>query len=264
MQNDTSKNKKSVNREHSSHRPSELELSATMRMPKLTGKIVLFDIDDTITYGVPRTEPRSDNVFLKALLEAMMDVHGLNPDKALEIIFREFDPYNEDVSKHLETLNVDRRTYWRYLLPQVRRSVGVYPDAVETVRELHGRGWRLFTATTNGRMACLAKLAVGGLADQDGSAYFEDVFGGSDVVPDGKSGPHFFRAVLKRIGAWPNEVIHVGDHPDNDLVNALEAGIRQVVLPRRNQQENWRVEPDGGIYVRSLTVLSRLLGRPSQ
>ena len=239
-------------------------MHANTQMPVLSGDTVLFDIDETITYRKLDAASETGGVVVDALRAAVMQVHGLNFNQALTKIRREFDPDSEDVGKHLEPLDVSPEMYWGLLMPRLKRSVGIYPDAVEAIRTLHGRGWRLYPATTNGRMACLAKLALGNLADQTGSACFDDVFGGSDVVPDGKVGPHFFRAILRRVGASPDRVIHVGDDPAHDLANALAAGITQVVLPRRDQPRDWIVEEDGGIYVRSLKSLSDMLGRPAR
>lgn len=135
------------------------------------------------------------------------------------------------------------------------QRVQPYPDAVQTIRELYRRGYRLYPATTNAGCICLAKLRVAGLADQDRSDYFVDLFGGDEVCPGGKTGPQFFKALLQRIEAAPHDVIMVGDLPHIDLAHAQAAGIQQVVLPRRDQPQDVMIEDDGGIYVRSLTSL---------
>lgn len=86
--------------------------------------------------------------------------------------------------------------------------------------------------------------------------------GGSEVHPKGKPTPEFFINLLKIAGAEPDEVVHVGDNPQVDPALAEHAGIKQVFLPRRDQVEEWVREPDGGIYVKSLAFLSKLLQHP--
>jgi hypothetical protein len=46
-----------------------------------------------------------------------------------------------------------------------------------------------------------------------------------------------------------------------DLLLARQAGISQVVLARRTQAADWVLEADGGIYVRALSLLPRMLSR---
>ena len=134
-------------------------------------------------------------------------------------------------------------------------QVEPYPDAVETIRELHRRGYRLYPATTNAACVCLDKLGKIGLAESNRCQHFVDLFGGDEVCPGGKTTPTFFTELLKRIDADPDDVIMVGDLPHIDLAFAQAAGIQQVVLPRRDQAQDVILEPDGGIYVRSLTSL---------
>lgn len=133
------------------------------------------------------------------------------------------------------------------------------PDAVQAIRQLHARKFRLFTATTNSGLICRAKLTAAGIANERGSVYFERLLGGSEVHPKGKSTPEFYTNLLKIVGAQAEEVVHVGDNPKTDLELAKRAGITQIVLPRRDQKEEWVREPDGGIYVRSLGILPKMV-----
>lgn len=51
----------------------------------------------------------------------------------------------------------------------------------------------------------------------------------------------------------------IGDSPQHDLAPALAAGIRQVVLPRRTQKEPFVKEVDGGLYVKSLELVVKMV-----
>ena len=225
------------------------------QIPRLAGNTVLIDIDGTITYS----EPLAEDPFIGTLRDMLVQTRGLSEAGAMTRIHDQFDPEREDIYDHIAPMGIDPQAYWNTLMSHLKKVVRVFPDAAQMIRMLHRRGFRLFPATTNGRMACLAKLAVGGLADRFGSPFFDDIFGGSNIVPDGKSSPRFFEALVNRIGAKPEEVIVVGDDPKYDLAYAKGAGIGQVVLPRRNQREDWVLDKDGGIYVKSLTVILNMI-----
>lgn len=161
----------------------------------------------------------------------------------------------------LRRFGIDEAGYERAVCAAIGPTVRAYGDAVRAVREVHRRGYLVYPATTNGALACRAKLEPLGLAGQVDSGCFCELFGGSDVHPQGKTTPQFYTSLLERIGLEPGEVVMVGDHPEFDLSLARSAGIRQVVLPRRTQSEPMVVEADGGVYVRSLDVLLDLLPR---
>jgi len=225
--------------------------------PRLTAHTLLIDVDETITHT-------RDEVFPGRVLDRLVsESHGIDVAAARDHIRSVCDPETEDVEPHLAALDVTSEEYDQALIDAARQYVEPYADAVTMIRQCHRQGLSLYPATTNGRCVCLAKLAVAGLADASGSRYFVELFGGEQVTPSGKSGPAFFEALLKRIGADPEDVVMVGDNPQADLAFARGAGIRQVVLPRRMQSEPWEIEPDGGIYVKSLAIVPELLGSSS-
>ena len=224
--------------------------------PRLTAHTLLIDIDETITHT-------RDAVFPGRVLDRLVsESHGIDVAAARDHIRSVCDPEAEDVEPHLAALGVMSEEYDRALIDAAHQCVEPYADAVTMIRQCHRQGLSLYPATTNGRCVCLAKLAVAGLADASGSRYFVELFGGEQVAPSGKSGPAFFDALLQRIDAHPEDVVMVGDNPQADLAFAREAGIQQVVLPRREQSDVWVMEPDGGLYVQSLAIVPQLLGPP--
>ena len=230
--------------------------------PRFVARNVLIDVDDTITVE-RRTwdEPGIPHYFLGVLRDMVAEVRGIPNDEALAEIHAACDVDRVCLSPYIEGLGVPIDAYWARLMQWQEQNVRAYPDAVALIRTLHGRGFRLYTATSNSRFAACAKLSSGGLADREGSPYFAGFFGG-DVCEGGKSGPHFFRAILEAGGFDPADVLMIGDNPVNDLLHARQAGIRQVVVPRRDQGPEWVAEPDGGIYVRSLEWVASVLDMP--
>ena len=52
----------------------------------------------------------------------------------------------------------------------------------------------------------------------------------------------------------------VGDDPQRDLAAALAAGIEQVIVVRRDQEQPLVKEADGGLYVQSLELVIEMIG----
>ncbi len=221
--------------------------------PQLSAHTLLVDIDETVTHTRDESFPG------RVLERLVMAVHGIDIDAARAKIRSVCDPEGEDIEPHLTALGIVPEQFDRALIEAAKQCVEPYADAVVMIHRCRSLGMTIYPATTNGRCVCLAKLAAAGLADVEGSAFFGELFGGSQVTPAGKSGPAFFEALLQRIGAEADDVVVVGDNPQADLAYARAAGIQQVVLPRREQSEPWVMECDGGLYVQSLAVVAELI-----
>jgi len=225
-------------------------------------------MDFTITY--PTAPPGEEllngiadhNYYLAMLRDLVAEKRGISDEAALAVILEVVDPERQCLFDILELIDIEREALWNAAQDYHDEHLGAYPDAVEMIRTLHACDCKFYTATTNSRMSSLSKLAFCGLATMEGSPYFAGFFGG-DICEGGKMGPHFFPTILEKGGFAPEDCLMIGDDPLWDLAGAKAAGIEQVVLPRRDQGEELAVEEDGGIYVRSLAIVPRLLGLPS-
>ena len=234
-------------------------------LPGLTARHVLIDMDFTITW--PTAPPDAewlqgiagDNYYLALLRDVVARKRGIDRQTARAVIESVVDPYRQCLFTILGEIDVDPADYWREIAAYHAGHLAAYPDAVEMIKVLHAHGYAFYTATTNSRMAALSKLAYAGLADMNGSPYFEGFFGG-DICEGGKGTPVFFETLLQLGGFAPGDCLMIGDDPEQDCAAAKAAGIEQVVLPRRDQAEDIIVEADGGIYVKSLMVVPQLLG----
>lgn len=227
--------------------------------PKLNVTDVLIDMDDTITYSKNPEEVRG-GAFLFILAELVAEKEGISNEEALCRIRKIGDPESSCLFSLLPSLGIPIETYWKRVQEYLAKHLGLYEDAAILIKALHEKGIRLFPATTNSRMAILSKLAVFGLATMEGSPYFTEVFGGSEVCPGGKeSSPDFFLSILKKFRLDPKKTLMIGDNPKADLALARAAGIEQVVLPRRDQKEAVVKEADGGLYVNSLELVLKML-----
>ena len=101
-----------------------------------------------------------------------------------------------------------------------RNRVELFPDVEPALESLAKR----FTviAVTNGN-ASLARIGI--------DHYFH---GAVSAAETGVAKPHarIFAAAVDRAGVLPEEVLHVGDHPELDVVGAAEAGLRTAWINR--------------------------------
>lgn len=135
----------------------------------------------------------------------------------------------------------------------------VFPEVARTIRALHAAGFDLYTATTNAAVAASAKLALAGLAAHGASPYFKGLLGGSELSPEGKTSPVFFRDLLRHYELDPEQVAHVGDDPVRDVCFARQAGIRWVIQIDRTQSEPVRALEPSGLAIQRLDLLIDLL-----
>lgn len=224
-------------------------------LPSLAVRNVLTDMDDTL---VGRTGGRGDGVFRDVLAEVIALARSLPREEAARLIAENLEPERECVSACLPRVGVEIGDYWRALIPRLREVLTLYPDAARMVRELHASRFDLYPATTNSGFAFLAKLAVGGLAEDGRTPYYRAVLGGAEVCPEGKRGPAFYRALMRRLDLDPALTVMVGDNPEADIAASREAGVAHAILIRRDQPEPC-VEIEGGLAVRSLDTVPRLL-----
>lgn len=226
-------------------------------------KTVFVDIDTTLTDPRPGTasDPQSD-----PLTKLVAKNNGITMDEAI-CWKRKAENTVSDMVGHfwpfgiLGQLNVSEDELWEAYESDAKEKLFMHPDAKTFLVGLKER-WPLLkvhTATTNPRLIIYAKLALAGLAGQDGSPYLDCAFGGEEIYPGGKTCSEFYTALLKRTDSNPETTLMVGDCPKMDLALAKAAGIDQVAISRRDQEEDWVYEPDGGLYVKRLDYILDLI-----
>jgi 2-haloalkanoic acid dehalogenase type II len=103
---------------------------------------------------------------------------------------------------------------------QARNDVTVYSDVVPVLMKL-AETYRL-VALSNGN-ADLVKIGI--------AEYFAGIFSASDMgvaKPDGR----FFIEAAARCNLNMDEMLHVGDHPENDILAAQKMGMSAVWVNR--------------------------------
>lgn len=184
-------------------------------------------------------------------------------NKQHTISFKVINPEKECLSLAAQRLGIDILSYWRAVVEEMRPHVKVLQDAVEMLKELKKLGFSVYPATSNSSFAILSKMGAGGLAENMQTSYFTTLGGGSEIWSEGKTSPDFFRAVLNHHMLLDEETAMVGDSPEIDLGYAQAGGISKIFIVDRNQEEDWTLKKDKGIYVKSLIWVPHMLKLPS-
>jgi HAD superfamily hydrolase (TIGR01549 family) len=123
-----------------------------------------------------------------------------------------------------------------------------YPDAVECLAELRGRGLLVGAA---GNMA---------VEHEDLLRPYVDFVTSSERLGVEKPAPGFFDRIAGLAGVEPARIAYVGDRVDNDVLPALEAGMVAVHV-RRGPWGFLHEPPAAAIRIDSLAELPAVLPR---
>ncbi len=127
-----------------------------------------------------------------------------------------------------------------------------FDDAVPTLERLRDIGVRIGVVSN-------FDVSLTEVLEDTGLARLVDVTVASAVVGSRKPDTAIFTAALDELGVEPSAALHCGDRRDEDVMGALAAGIRPVLLERDAQ-----VDPDPElITVRSLTEVADLVATTS-
>jgi putative hydrolase of the HAD superfamily len=120
-----------------------------------------------------------------------------------------------------------------------------FPDALPTLRGLHEQS-KTLAVVSNWDLALPTLLAELGLAE-----FFNFVLPSAEIgieKPDGR----IFRLALQRLGLRSQEVVHIGDQYEADVVGARAVGITPILLDRKGHTRH----PD----VICISSLAELIG----
>ena len=132
------------------------------------------------------------------------------------------------------------------VLMEGRNRVECYDDVVPALEQLTSR--YAIGAITNGN-ADLERIGL--------SHHFSFVVSAREVGA-AKPAPEPFLKALTEAAVTGPEVLHVGDHPEHDIVGARAAGMRTAWINRHGR--NWPQDPMPDLQVLDLLDLVRQLG----
>jgi putative hydrolase of the HAD superfamily len=192
-------------------------------------KHLLFDIDDTLFPSTEFAELARKNA-LRAMVEVGINIELHELERTLEKVIKE---KNSNYPKHFdEVCRIHKiKKPARYIAAAVaayhntKMSILPYPEIPRMLLTLRENGYKLYTATNGNAIKQWDKLIRLGIA-----LYFEDVFV-SDEVGEEKS-VIFFKDVLKKLKAIPEECVMIGDREDSDIIPAKKIGMYAIRVRR--------------------------------
>jgi putative hydrolase of the HAD superfamily len=128
------------------------------------------------------------------------------------------------------------------------RRFQLFEDTIPTLQRLRQQ-YRLALVTDAQRVFFEAEIRITGLAP-----FFEVMIVSSDYgfhKPD----PRIFQLALKELGVEPGQALYVGDSWQRDMVGAQSAGIRTILLNRKNHTYHFGGQPGPDAIVGSLDEL---------
>ena len=132
------------------------------------------------------------------------------------------------VAESLDVRGLDRGVVREAMLTAIRFAA--QPDAVAALRALRSRGVRLVVASN-------WDCSLGQVLADAGLLALVDGVVSSAVAGAAKPDPVLFETALAVAETPPEEAVHVGDSPANDVVGAQATGVRAILLDRRGYAE---------------------------
>ena len=156
----------------------------------------------------------------------------------LEAVQRMVDSYR-DFLKTLDVQEYRDQIAWEMLQSEhslfAANAATLYDDVVPTLQHLKEAGFKLVIVSNWG-------VPLDPLTERLGIAdHFDVIVASHDArVRSEKPDPHIFNYALTEVGVSAEEVVHVGDTYEADVVGA-DAGIRPILLDRDGTQAGrWR------------------------
>ena len=230
-------------------------------------KAVLFDLDETIIDA--RDGFKMCHLKVADRLHSYLKENGVSV-KASEIFSRLRDlddrmnrdrKYNRNAwwPPLLQELGVDRRLppdfldelthlFWDTFADGTKP----YPDAVPLLEHLKKKGYGLGLVSDTDGTAGFKRRRLDRI---DMMKYFGAVVIAGEDTPRPKPDPAGFLLAAERLGVRPGDCVMVGDKPFTDIRGGKAAGMRTILVKRRD----WGVEERPDVTVTSLSEIRGIL-----
>ncbi|MBU6377975.1 MAG: HAD-IA family hydrolase [Gammaproteobacteria bacterium] len=197
-------------------------------------RAICFDLDDTLWEVQPvlrRAEARvqtfleAEHPALAAKLSAeqvfavRQTLAAEVPERAHDMTWLRTEALRRLAAQHGHDPAIGERAFEVFIA--ARHEVEFYPEVTTALAALAGR-FRL-ASFSNGN-ACVHRIGIG--------HHFEVTLN-SESVGRAKPHPEVYATIAKALDVEPADLLHVGDHPLNDIRGAAEAGCRTAWVNRR-------------------------------
>ena len=202
---------------------------------------VLFDAGDTLITADPPVREVALTVASQffpdlappLLLSALAAVRAFFGEHYLDYALHEQDQLLVDMAQAARTALREVMGVDMDFLPfvkQVRDSIRYrpFPDVLPTLRSLRESG-KTLAVVSNWDPALPTFLVQLGLAE-----FFAFILPSAEVGVE-KPDESIFSLALQRLGLEPQEVVHIGDNYEADVIGARAAGITPILLDRKGE-----------------------------
>ena len=224
-------------------------------------KAICFDVGGTLRATIKNRESNLDYI---RNLQSFLGLEG-EPTDFLSLLRKREKEYRKWCKKTLRELP-ETELWTRYILPDFphdfvwqnaitlnqlwrsSRNNQIFPDAVNTIKTLAERGYKLsIVSNTTSSVEAPAMLAENGLTD-----YFSPVIL-SCVVGSRKPHPSMFLQAARGMGVLPENCAYVGDNLSRDLIGAMQAGFGSVIIINMAGYQADEYDPDDDLQAETIT-----------
>ena len=230
-------------------------------------KAVLFDLDETLTDASAGLEA-AHRAVAKRLYNYLRQ-HGVGVNE--NTLRSKLDAFDDKMN--MET-KYDRDEWWPELLAELGLKQEVPREIAEELTQLY---WTTYSSADNPYADAESTLSylklkgykLGLVTDTDGKPgmknrrlkhldlirFFDVVVIGGDDTPRTKPSPEPFLLAASKLGLPASKCVFVGDKPFTDIKGAKAAGMRTILVMRRD----WGVSERADFAVSSLAEIPRVL-----
>ena len=224
------------------------------KLKKIQIKACFVDIDATITDDGDIRQIASEHPLSNALFGVLRDVmvrDGWTKKKAVDALTAHADDIVFwDYKDFIHEFNLPTQHTWNQIIKWHDDHLVVYEDAVSMIKRLHSMNFPLYVTSNNPILGCLLKLQRAGLGTLEGTPWFKDILGSSNLKGQ-KSSVDFWKRALAYTGLAPEDIVVIGDNLKDDFQVPSQAGIRHFFLVDRKWKDPFVCE-DGVCFVNSL------------
>ena len=231
-------------------------------------KAILFDLDETLIdaqAGLKATH----HAVARRLCEYLARSGAKVSEESIHAKLRAFDDRMNVATKY------NRDAWWPVLLGEIDAEQKIsrslvkeltrlywgtfagtsepYPDAGPTLVYLKKKGYKLGLVTdTDGRKGWKKRR----IKHFQFAGFFNTIVISGEDTPHAKPNPESFLLAASKLGLRASDCVFVGDKPFTDIKGAKAAGMRTILLKRRD----WAIGERADFTTSSLAELPRVLG----
>ncbi len=188
-------------------------------------KVVSFDLDGTLV-----DKNFDELLWFKEIPEAYAKKNRISIKKAKEIVFSEYDKKEKELHYRWTDIGFWADYFglgdWQRIVDRIKDRIAVYPDVVETLKELKKRH-KLIIITQSDPKMIKYKIKTEGI-----EKYFSMIVSVPGEFKQLKKDKKVFNEITRKLDIRKEMIVHIGDNYALDYELPRKAGIRAFYLDR--------------------------------